>query len=79
MFFARAHTHTHTHAHAHTHTHTHTHASALGSAKMTDESKQQYKSMWLAIPDQARIALLILSALGLNKILFIHHNHKLNK
>ena len=29
---------------------------------MKDKSKQQYKSMWLTIPDQARIALLILLA-----------------
>ena len=31
---------------------------------MRDKSKQQYKNMWLTIPDQARIALLILLALS---------------
>ena len=31
---------------------------------MRDKSKQQYKSMWLTIPDQARIALLLLLALS---------------
>ena len=63
----RAHSHTRAPILARAHqqkTKKYSHASALGSTKMRDKSKQQYKSIWLTIPDQARIALLILLALS---------------
>ena len=63
----RANSNTHTQARTHTRARAdkeNTHASALASTKIRDKIKQQYKSIWLTISDQARIALLILLALS---------------
>ena len=43
---------------------------------MRDKSKQQYKSMWLTIPDQARIALLMLLALSSKALEIYFTNEK---